>query len=59
MTLIVAAANTQNAILVSDRRFSTAGGKYIVIWKLEPTGEWRIHRDIFNWDIPPAEGSTA
>jgi ketosteroid isomerase-like protein len=29
-------------------------GKYIVIWKREATGETRIHRDIFNWDIPPA-----
>src|SRR6187200_2084713 len=24
-------------------------GKYIVIWKREPTGGWKIHRDIFNW----------
>jgi hypothetical protein len=29
-------------------------GKYIVIWKRQPTGEWKTHRDIFNWDIPPA-----
>jgi ketosteroid isomerase-like protein len=29
-------------------------GKYIVIWKRQPTGEWKIHRDLFNWDIPPA-----
>jgi ketosteroid isomerase-like protein len=29
-------------------------GKYIVIWKRQSTGEWKIHRDIFNWDIPPA-----
>jgi hypothetical protein len=29
-------------------------GKYIVIWKQVATGETRIHRDIFNWDIPPA-----
>ena len=28
-------------------------GKYIVIWKQQASGEWRIHRDIFNWDIPP------
>jgi ketosteroid isomerase-like protein len=33
-------------------------GKYIVIWKRESTGEWKIHRDIFNWDIPPAQAST-
>jgi ketosteroid isomerase-like protein len=29
-------------------------GKYIVIWKRQPTGEWKTHRDVFNWDIPPA-----
>jgi ketosteroid isomerase-like protein len=29
-------------------------GKYIVIWKRQSTGEWKTHRDIFNWDIPPA-----
>jgi ketosteroid isomerase-like protein len=34
-------------------------GKYIVIWKRQPSGELKIHRDIFNWDIPPAQTSTA
>ena len=29
-------------------------GKYIVVWKRLSTGEWKTHRDIFNWDIPPA-----
>ncbi len=29
-------------------------GKYIVIWKQENPAGWKIHRDIFNWDIPPA-----
>jgi ketosteroid isomerase-like protein len=29
-------------------------GKYIVIWKQLATGEWKTHRDIFHWDIPPA-----
>ncbi len=33
-------------------------GKYIVIWKREPTGGWKIHRDIFNWDIPPAHAGS-
>jgi ketosteroid isomerase-like protein len=33
-------------------------GKYIVIWKQQSTGEWKIHRDIFNWDIPPAATSS-
>jgi ketosteroid isomerase-like protein len=28
-------------------------GKYIVIWERQLTGEWKTHRDIFNWDIPP------
>jgi hypothetical protein len=34
-------------------------GKYIVIWKRQATGEWKTHRDIFNWDIPPAQASVA
>ncbi len=25
-------------------------GKYIVLWKQDPNGAWRIHRDIWNWD---------
>jgi len=29
-------------------------GKYIVIWKQQPNGEWKTHRDIFNWNIPPS-----
>ena len=29
-------------------------GKYIVIWKQQANGEWKTHRDIFNWDIPPS-----
>jgi hypothetical protein len=32
-------------------------GKYIVIWKRESTGEWKTHRDIFNWDIPPSQSA--
>jgi ketosteroid isomerase-like protein len=34
-------------------------GKYIVIWKQQSTGEWKTHRDIFNWDVPPAQAATA
>lgn len=30
-------------------------GKYIVIWKRQPAGELKIHRDIFNWDVPPVQ----
>ena len=29
-------------------------GKYIVIWKRQANGEWKTHRDIFNWDISPS-----
>jgi ketosteroid isomerase-like protein len=27
-------------------------GKYIVIWKKED-GQWKLHRDIFNSNLPP------
>ena len=27
-------------------------GKYIVLWKMED-GKWKLHRDIFNSDMPP------
>jgi len=33
-------------------------GKYVVIWKRQSTGERKIHRDIFNWDIPPGQTPT-
>ena len=29
-------------------------GKWIVIWKRNASGAWRIHRDFMHWDIPPA-----
>lgn len=32
-------------------------GKWIVIWKRQSTGEWKIYRDFMHWDIPPAEAS--
>ena len=41
-----------------DGSFLNAG-KYIVIWKRQSTGEWKIHRDIFNSDVPPAHASTS
>lgn len=28
-------------------------GKYIVIWKRHANGDWKTHRDVFNWDVPP------
>ena len=34
-------------------------GKYIVIWKRQPNGGWKTHRDIFNWDIPPGKAASA
>jgi len=27
-------------------------GKYIVLWKMED-GKWKLHRDVFNSDLPP------
>ena len=30
-----------------------AQGKYIMVWRREPGGEWRWHRDI--WNLSPAE----
>jgi ketosteroid isomerase-like protein len=29
-------------------------GKYIEIWKKQATGDWKVVRDIFNSDLPPA-----
>ncbi len=29
-------------------------GKYLVVWKQRPGGDWRLHRDIFNSSRPPA-----
>jgi len=28
-------------------------GKYMVLWKQSPDGTWRIHRDIWNSNLPP------
>jgi len=30
-------------------------GKYIVVWKKKKKGAWKLHRDIFNSSMPPAE----
>jgi ketosteroid isomerase-like protein len=29
-------------------------GKYVVIWQQQANGDWKTHRDIFHWDLPPA-----
>ena len=29
----------------------TLTGKYIVIWKQDDGGNWRLHRDIWNFDV--------
>jgi ketosteroid isomerase-like protein len=29
-------------------------GKWIVIWKRDSRGAWKIHRDLMHWDMPPA-----
>jgi uncharacterized protein (TIGR02246 family) len=33
-------------------------GKYIVIWKRQPSGAWKTYRDIFHWDVAPVETPT-
>ena len=34
-------------------------GKWIVVWKRQAGGEWKIHRDFMHWDIPPADTSSS
>ena len=29
-------------------------GKYVIVWKRLPSGEWRWYRDIWNSSMPPA-----
>jgi uncharacterized protein (TIGR02246 family) len=31
-------------------------GKYIVVWKQQSDGSWKLHRDIWNSDNPPPAG---
>lgn len=38
--------------LLADKDVSIDKGKFIVIWK-EEGGKWKMHRDIFNSDMPP------
>ena len=34
-------------------------GKWIVIRKRQPSGEWKIHRDFFHWDVTPTQASVS
>lgn len=34
-------------------------GKYVVAWKKQPDGSWKLFRDIFNNDAPPAPPASA
>jgi uncharacterized protein (TIGR02246 family) len=35
---------------------TTEKGKYVVVWKKQPDGSWKIYRDIANTDAPPPKG---
>jgi ketosteroid isomerase-like protein len=39
--------------LMADKGVSLDKGKFIVIWK-EENGKWKMHRDIWNTDMPAA-----
>jgi len=34
---------------------TTDKGKYVVAWRKQPDGSWKLFRDIFNNDAPPAK----
>jgi ketosteroid isomerase-like protein len=36
-----------------------ADGKWISIRRRQSSGEWKIHRDFFHWDVPPAQASVS
>jgi ketosteroid isomerase-like protein len=31
----------------------TDRGKYMVLWKRQPDGSWKLYRDMFNTSMPP------
>jgi uncharacterized protein (TIGR02246 family) len=37
---------------------ATVGGKYVVVWKRESDGTWKLHRDIWNADPAPKAAET-
>jgi uncharacterized protein (TIGR02246 family) len=39
----------------SDGERVPVSGKYIVVWRHADDGVWRLHRDIWNMNPPPAE----
>ena len=43
-----------NYTLQAEGGMEVDNGKYIVIWKQED-GEWKLHRDIFNSNVPPGQ----
>ncbi len=36
------------AIQAEGKEPTTAAAKYVVVWKREPDGSWKLHRDIWN-----------
>lgn len=48
-----AVAETGTYEIFADKAMSIDKGKYIVIWK-EENGKWKMHRDIWNTDMPAA-----
>ncbi|MBC7890229.1 MAG: DUF4440 domain-containing protein [Ferruginibacter sp.] len=47
-----AVAETGSYEVFADKDQVIDKGKYIVIWKAE-NGKWKMHRDIWNTDMPP------
>jgi ketosteroid isomerase-like protein len=48
-----AVVETGNYEILGDKGVSFDKGKFIVIWK-EENGKWKMHRDIWNTDLPAA-----
>ena len=46
-----AVVETGSYELFADNNVSIDKGKFIVLWKKE-NGKWKMHRDIYNSDIP-------
>jgi ketosteroid isomerase-like protein len=48
-----AVVETGNYEVLGDKGVSFDKGKFIVVWK-EENGKWKMHRDIWNTDMPAA-----